>query len=179
MSKVLRFPNSGQGNGKRRVVRRVIRRTPAARTLAPRVRQAPARVLKQPIARRVAERTGLEVPGKISVYAGFEFNHELHQCLDPMDSVMIAGPVETTQSMVAMTAMSKADLAIIELDFDGELQGLNVARAIAVNSPATGIMIYTPSLNPRAFKALWVYGSEKWSIITRASLTTPTACERQ
>ncbi len=174
MSKVLRFPNSGQNSGRRRVVRRVIRRTPAARTVAPRaIRRAPARVLMQPIARRVAERPGLEVPGKISVYGGFEFNHELHQCLDPMESVMIAGTVENTQSMVAMTAMSKADLAIIELDLDGELQGLNVARAVAVNSPATGIMIYTPSLNPRAFKALWVYGSEKWSIITRASLANP------
>ncbi|MEE8046760.1 MAG: hypothetical protein V3T49_07970, partial [Dehalococcoidia bacterium] len=91
----------------------------------------------------------------------------------PMDSVMIAGTVESPQSMVAMTAMSKADLAIVELDCGGALEGLNVARAIAANSPATGIMIYTPALTPRAFKSLWVYGSEKWSIITRASLANP------
>jgi hypothetical protein len=78
-----------------------------------------------------------------------------------------------------MTAISKADLAIMELDFDRKLQGLKVARAIAGNSPATEIMIYTRSLNPRAFEELSVHGSEKCSIITRASLTTPTACERQ
>jgi hypothetical protein len=30
-----------------------------------------------------------------------------------MDSVMVAGTVESAQSMIAMTAMSKADLAII------------------------------------------------------------------
>jgi DNA-binding NarL/FixJ family response regulator len=90
-----------------------------------------------------------------------------------MDSVMIAGTVANSQSMVAMTAMSKTDVAIIELDCNGELQGLNVARTISANSPATGIMIHTPALNPRAFKALWVYGSEKWSIITRASLANP------
>ena len=83
---------------------------------------------------------------------------------------MIVGTVETDKSMVAMTAMSKADLAIIELDFGGELAGLSVARAIAANSPACGIMIYTPALTPRGFKGLWVYGSEQWSIITRASL---------
>ena len=171
MSKVLRFPNSG----KRRVVRRVVRRIPATRTVAARgtVRQAPARVLQQPIARHRVERPELDTPGKIVVYANFEFDHEIHQCLDPMDSVMIAGTVANSQSMIAMTAMSKADLAIIELDCDGELQGLNVARAVAANSPATGIMIYTPALNPRAFKALWVYGSEKWSIVTRASLANP------
>ncbi len=168
MSKVLRFTNSG----KRRVVRRVVRRTPSAQVVASRgaVRQAPARVLQQPVARRRVERPELDTPGKIAVYANFEFDHEIHQCIDPMDSVMIAGTVTNAKSMVAMTAMSKADLAIVELDCDGELQGLNVARAIAANSPATGIMIYTPALNPRAFKALWVYGSEKWSIITRASL---------
>ncbi len=34
---------------------------------------------------------------------------------------MIAGAVENQQSMVAMTAMSKADLAIIEFDWGGEL----------------------------------------------------------
>jgi DNA-binding NarL/FixJ family response regulator len=171
MSRVLRFPNSG----KRRVVRRVIRRGAAPRVLAPRPapRQAPARVLKQPIARRVKDRSDITAPGKIAIYANFEFNHEIHECLDPMDSVMIAGTVENMQSMVAMTAMSKADLAIVELECGGEMEGLNVARAISANSPATGIMIYTPALNPRAFKALWVYGSEKWSIITRASLANP------
>jgi len=171
MSKVLRFPNSG----KRRVVRRVVRRAPAARSVAPRatVRQTPTRVIQQPIARGRVERPELETPCKIAIYAYFEFDHEIHQCLDPMDSVMIAGTVGNSQSMVAMTAMSKADLAIIELDCGGGLQGLNVARAISANSPATGIMIYTPVLNPRAFKALWVYGSEKWSIITRASLANP------
>ncbi len=171
MSKVLRFPN----NGKRRVVRRVIRRAPAARSMAPRSpkRPSPVRVMQQPITRRRTERPEIDAPGTIAIYASFEFEHEIHQCLDPMDSVMVAGTVENLQSMVAMTAMSKADLAIIELDCGGELQGLNVARAIAANSPATAIMIYTPALNPRAFKALWVYGSEKWSIITRASLANP------
>ncbi|MBT4125254.1 MAG: hypothetical protein HOJ22_08185 [Chloroflexi bacterium] len=171
MSKVLRFPNGG----KRRVVRRVVRRAPAARTVAPRasVRRTPTRVLQQPIARRRTERPEIDVPGKIAIYAGFEFDHEIHQCLDPLESVMIAGTADNSQSMVAMTAMSKADLAIIELDCGGELQGLAVARAIAANSPATGIMIYTPALNPRAFKALWVYGSQKWSMITRASLANP------
>ena len=55
MSKVLRFPNS---NGKRRIVRRVVRRTPAARTLALKraVRQARTRVLQQPIVRCRTER---------------------------------------------------------------------------------------------------------------------------
>jgi len=86
---------------------------------------------------------------------------------------MVAGTVENAQSMIAMTAMAKTDLAIIELDCGGTLEGLSVARAIAANSPATAILIYTPALNPRAFKALWVYGSEKWSIITRASLANP------
>lgn len=168
MSKVLRFPSGG----KRRVVRRVVRRTPAARSVAPRanVRRTPTRVVQQPITRRRTERSEIDAPGKIAIYAGFEFDHEIHQCLDPLDSVMIAGTADNSQSMVAMTAMAKADLAIIELDCGGELQGLAVARAIAANSPATGIMIYTPALNPRAFKALWVYGSQKWSIITRASL---------
>ncbi len=171
MSKVLRFPNSGR----RRVVRRVVRRAPSARTIAPRAtaRKTPVHVIQQPIARRRVERPELDTPGKIAIYADFEFDHEIHECLDPMDSVMIAGTVANSQSMVAMTAMSKADLAIIELDCNGELQGLNVARAISANSPATGIMIYTPALNPRGFKALWVYGSEKWSIITRASLANP------
>ena len=103
-----------RNSGKRRVVRRVIRRTPAARTVAPRaIRRALARVLMQPIARRVSERDGLEVPGKISVYGGFEFNHELHQCFDPLESVMIAGTVDNMQSMVAVTVMSKVDLVII------------------------------------------------------------------
>ncbi len=176
MSKVLRFPNSGR----RRVVRRIVRRVPAARSTAPRavvsrngVRRAPTRVLQQPITRRVNERPEIGAPGKIVIYAGFEVDHELHQCLDPMDSIMIAGTVENSQSMVAMTAMLQADLAIVELACGGELEGLNVARAVVANSPATGIMIYTPALDPRAFKALWVYGSEKWSIITRASLENP------
>ncbi len=171
MSKVLRFPSGG----KRRVVRRVVRRAPVARAVAPRanVRRTPARVVQQPITRRRTERPEIDAPGKIAIYAGFEFDHEIHQCLDPLDSVMIAGTADNSQSMVAMTAMAKADLAIIELDCGGELQGLAVARAIAANSPATGIMIYTPALNPRAFKALWVYGSQKWSIITRASLANP------
>jgi DNA-binding NarL/FixJ family response regulator len=71
-----------------------------------------------------------------------------------MDSVMVAGTVENAQSMIAMTAMAKADLAIIELDCGGTLEGLSVARAIGANSPATAILIYTPALNPRAFKAL-------------------------
>ena len=55
MSKVLQFPNS---NGKRRIVRRVVRGTPAARTLAPKraVRQALTRVLQQPIVRCRTER---------------------------------------------------------------------------------------------------------------------------
>jgi DNA-binding NarL/FixJ family response regulator len=129
--------------------------------------------MRQPITRRTNARPELNGSGKVVIYGGFEFEFELHACLDPMDSVMIAGTVEDAQSMVAMTAMSKADLAVIELDCGGELQGLNVARTIAANSPATGIMIYTPALTPRAFKALWVYGSEKWSIITRASLANP------
>ena len=171
MSKVLRFQNGGS----KRVVRRVTRRRPVARLVAPRPisRRAPARVLQQPIARRVKQRPELETPGKVVIYGGFEFEQELHLCLDPMDSVMVAGTVEHAQSMIAMTAMAKADLAIIELDCGGTLEGLSVARAIATNSPATAILIYTPALNPRAFKALWVYGSEKWSIITRASLANP------
>jgi hypothetical protein len=177
MSKVLRFPNGG----KRRVVRRVVRRSPAAGSVAPPravvsrtgARQTPTRVLQQPITRRVKQREDISAPGKIAVYAGFEVDYELHQCLDPMDSIMIAGTVENAPSMVALTAMSKADLAIVDLGCGGQLEGLNVARAIAANSPATGIMIYTAALDPRAFKALWVYGSEKWSIITRASLENP------
>jgi len=171
MSKVLRFQNGGN----KRVVRRVIRRRPAARSVAPRpgVRRVPARVLQQPIASRVKQRPELEMPGKVVIFGGFEFDNELHICLDPMDSVMVAGTVENAQSMIAMTAMSKADLAIIELDCGGPLEGLSVARSIAANSPATAILIYTPALDPRAFKALWVYGSEKWSIITRASLANP------
>ena len=153
MSKVLRFPNSG----KRRVVRRVTRRVPAARivsSVAPRVaaRVKPTRVMQQAITRRPSARPELDAPGKIAIYGGFEFDHEIHQCLDPLDSVMIAGTVESTQSMVAMTAMSKADLAIVELDCGGPLEGLSAARAIATNSPATGIMIYTPSLDPRSSK---------------------------
>jgi hypothetical protein len=74
---------------------------------------------------------------------------------------MIAGTVENSQSMVAMTVMSKTDLAIIELDCCGELDGLHVAGAISANSPTKGIMICTPALNPRAFKGLWVFGSAK------------------
>jgi hypothetical protein len=170
MSKVLRFPNSG----KRRVVRRVVRRVPVARTThsaAPRVR--PTRVMQQPITRRSSAHPELDTRGKIAIYGDFEFDLALHQCLDPLDSVVITGTAESTQSMVAMTAMSKADLAIIELDYGGPLEGLSAARAIAANSPATGIMIYTPALDPRAFRALWIYGSEKWSIITRASLDNP------
>ncbi len=171
MSKVLRFQNGGN----KRVVRRVIRRRPAARSVAPQpaARRVPARVPQQPIARRVKQRPELETLGKIVIYGGFELDQELHECLDPLDSVMVAGTVENAQSMIAMTAMAKADLAIIELDCGGTLEGLSVARSIAANSPATAILIYTPALNPRAFKALWVYGSEKWSIITRASLANP------
>jgi len=171
MSKVLRF----QKGGNKRVVRRVIKRRPAVRSVTPQpgARRAPARVLQQPIARRVKHRAELEPPGKVVIFGDFEFDSELRLCLDPMDSVMVAGTVENAQSMVAMTAMSKADLAIIELDCGGSLEGLSVARAIAANSPAIAILIYTPALNPRAFKALWVYGSEKWSIITRASLANP------
>ncbi len=176
MSKVLRFPNGAKSvrnvRNRARVVRRVVRRSSAG--IRPAVgRPVPARVLQQPITRRVAERPEIDSTGSISVYGGFEFNHELHECLDPLDSVMIVGTVETAQSMVAMTAMSKADLAIIELDFGGNLAGLNVARAVAANSPACGIMIYTPALTPKGFKALWIYGSEQWSIITRASLANP------
>ena len=129
--------------------------------------------MQQPITRRRTERPEIDAPGKIAIYADFEFDHKIHQCLDPLESVMIAGTADNSQSMVAMTAMARADLAIIELDCGGELQGLAVARAITANSPATGIMIYTPALSPRAFKALWVYGSQKWSIITRASLANP------
>jgi hypothetical protein len=119
----------------------------------------PTRVLQQPITRRVTDRSDIDTPGGIAIYGGFEFNRDLRECLDPLDSVMIVGTVETDKSMVAMTAMSKADLAIIELDFGGELAGLSVARAIAANSPACGIMIYTPALTPRGVKGLWVYVS--------------------
>ncbi len=187
MSKVLRFPNGGRN--RRRVVRRFVRRASAgarpinagpmpmnARNVGIRqvsAFQTPARVLQQPITRRVTDRPEIDAPGKIAIYAGFEFDLELHECLDPMESIMIVGTVETGQSMVAMTAMSKADLAIIELDFGGDLAGLNVARAVAANTPACGIMVYTPVLTPKGFKALWVYGSEQWSIITRASLANP------
>ena len=185
MPKVLRFPdgarNARSANNRTRVIRRVIRRTPVALRAAggqlgargTGVRPAPTRVLQQPITRRVADRPEIDSRGAISVYGGFEFSQELHDCLDPMDSLMIVGTVETGQSMVAMSAMSKADLAIIELDFGGDLAGLNVARAVAANSPACGIMIYTPALTPKGFKALWIYGSEQWSIITRASLANP------
>ena len=188
MSKVLRFPNGARSGrnvkNRTRVVQRVIRRTSSA--VRPRgigtglvgasrvgARSVPTRVLPQPTTRRVTDRSDIDTPGGISIYGGFEFNQELHKCLDPLDSVMIVGTVEKRQSMVAMTAMSKADLAIIELDFGGDLAGLDVARAIAANSPACGIMIYTPALTPRGFKGLWVYGSEQWSIITRASLANP------
>ena len=188
LAKVLRFPNSFQGgrNAKTRgrLVRRVMRRTSSFRprgigtvsgpgVLQPGARSVPTRVLQQPITRRVTDRSDIDTPGGIAIYGGFEFNRDLHECLDPLDSVMIVGTVETDKSMAAMTAMSKADLAIIELDFVGELAGLSVARAIAANSPACGIMIYTPALTPRGFKGLWVYGSEQWSIITRASLANP------
>lgn len=186
MSRILRFPGGGRNprstRSRTRVVRRVVRRVPAsvrpARGKNGVVRRAvagpvPVQVLQQPITRRVGDRPEIDSPGTIAVYGGFEFDRELHECLDPLGSVMIVGTVETGQSMVAMTAMSKADLAIIELDFGGELAGLDVARAVASNSPACGIMIYTPALTPKGFKALWIYGSEQWSIITRASLANP------
>ena len=193
MSKVLRFSNgalsSGSAKIRTRVVRRVVRRMPVTlRPAGARIQQiggrpisirqtgarpAPTRLLQQPITRRAAGRTEIESPGAIAVYGGFEFNQELHECLDLLESVMIVGTVENGQSMVAMTAMSKADLAIIELDCGGDLAGLKVARAVAANSPACGIMVYTPALSPKGFKALWVYGSEQWSIITRASLANP------
>ncbi len=32
--------------------------------------------------------------GKITIYGGFEFDIEIHECLDPMDSVIIARTVE-------------------------------------------------------------------------------------
>jgi hypothetical protein len=47
-----------------------------------------------------------------------------------MDSVMVAGTVENAQSMIVMTAMAKADLAIIELDSGGTLEGLSVAAQL-------------------------------------------------
>jgi len=171
MSQVLRFPNGG----KRRVVRRVVRRGGASARRSPRLASSsrPTRVMQQPITRRTRERPELDEPGKITVYGSFEFDIDFHNCLDSMDSVMIAGTVENLSGMVAMTAMSKAELAIVELNHDGPLAGLEVARAISANSPATGIMIYTPAMDPRSFKALWVYGSEKWSVITRASLANP------
>jgi len=43
--------------------------------------------------------------------------------------------------MIVMTV--KVDLAIIELDCGGTLEGLSVDHAIAANSPATAILIYT------------------------------------
>ena len=189
MPKVLRFTNGARNTRnarnatyKTRVIRRVVRRTPVvlrpagARPTGVRQtgsRPMPTRVLQQPITRWVADRPEIDSPGAIAIYGGFEFSQELHECLDPLDSIMIVGTVETGQSMVAMTAMSKADLAIIELDFGGDLAGLNVARTVAANSPACGIMVYTPALTPKGFKALWIYGSEQWSIITRASLANP------
>lgn len=187
MSKVLRFPNGGRN--RRRMVRWFVRRVSSgtrplnagpmpmnARNVSIRqgsAFQTPARAFQQPITRRVTDRPEIDAPGKIAIYAGFEFDLELHECLGPMESVMIVGTVETGQSMVAMTAMSKADLAIIELEFGGDLAGLNVARAVAANTPACGIMVYTPVLTPKGFKALWIYGSAQWSIITRASLANP------
>ena len=50
-------------------------------------------MLLQPIARRVKQRPELESPGKLVIYGGFEFDHELYLCLDPMGSVMVAGTV--------------------------------------------------------------------------------------
>ncbi len=77
MSKILRFPS----DGKRRVVRSVIRRAPTARTIAPKslARQQPTRVMQQPIARRNNNRPEIDAPGTIAVYDGFEFDHELRR----------------------------------------------------------------------------------------------------
>jgi hypothetical protein len=61
----------------------------------------PTRVLQQPITRRVTDRSDIDTPGGIAIYEGFEFNRDLHECLDPLDSVMIVGTVETDKSMVA------------------------------------------------------------------------------
>jgi hypothetical protein len=55
----------------------------------------------------------LDTPVKIVLDVNFELDHVIQQCIDPMDSVMLAGTVANAQSMIAMTAMSKVDLAII------------------------------------------------------------------
>ncbi len=58
------------------------------------MRQTPARATQQPIARKRSERQDIDMLGKITIYGGFEFNIEIHECLGPMDSVMIARTVQ-------------------------------------------------------------------------------------
>ncbi len=91
--------------------RRVVRRSGANARRSPRIVSSsrPIGVMQQPITRRTRERPELDERGKITIYGSFELDIDPHNCLDPMDSVMIAGTVENLASMVAMTAMSKAD----------------------------------------------------------------------
>lgn len=66
-----------------------------------------------------------------------------------------------------------ADLTVIEVEFGGPGEGIALARELNERSPGCAFMLVCGPFTATTARALWVYGTDAWSVITQATAKSP------
>lgn len=66
-----------------------------------------------------------------------------------------------------------ADLTVVEVDFGGPGQGITLARELNERSPGCAFMMVCGPFTKATAQALWVFGTDAWSVITQATAKSP------
>lgn len=67
----------------------------------------------------------------------------------------------------------KADLTVVEVDFGGPGEGITLARELNERSPGCAFMMVCGPFTETTAQALWVFGTDAWSVITQATAKSP------
>lgn len=116
------------------------------------------------------------VPGRVSrvVLVGDSvFNLRLSKIVASETEFRIVAMASTVRDAAAFPNEYDADLVVVDVDFQGTGEGINLARDLSERRPGCGFMLVCGPFTSAEAEALWVFGTDTWSVITQATAKSP------
>jgi len=110
---------------------------------------------------------------RVAVIGTRLFCARLNKLLRDQESLELVASISSVKESVAASTLYGAELAIVEIEIDGQASGVLLARALMDRSPGCGIMLVCRSFTDNVARHVWVYGAESWSLISGATASNP------
>lgn len=101
------------------------------------------------------------------------FNLKMGNIVKDLPGVELAAVARTAKDALAFPTEHGAELVIVDVDFGGAGQGVSFARDINQRSTGAAFLLVCGAMTPTTSRALWVYGTNSWSVISPATAKNP------